>query len=789
MKTTHILEINMPEKSEMHVSEVINCHDDGLCWFKVNYHLKKMKNDFITVKSTKHGKQELLENAVCFDIETTRIKTESGYHTYMYIWQVAFCDIVLTGRTWDEFHNFMNMIQEYYNLGETKSGKKTDTKECILWIANSGYEFQFICRHVFMNRQIVRNVFSDTMRKPITVDISYNDTDKGFKCLDVLRIGAISLKQLGKNYCITQKKTGDLDYTKIRNSKTELTETELQYCYNDVIILNEWNRFYINAYVRQVHFIPVTSTALIRKAVEQNYKKSKYSDNKLMSLHPENITEYIRVVMKLYRGGYTHANINLVGNIISNVAGMDFTSSYPAVMLQEKFPMTKFKHADITTELELEQFISEHKNEKCWYADFTFYGVQNLTTHSVESLHKIDEYNKLGKSEKQYINHYNAVIDNGRVLATNQMSVTLTDIDYDVYKKFYEWECFEISGFMYADYDYLPAYLTDVVKEMYKRKTVLKRQNLDDTLEYIRAKQFVNGIYGLTVQKLHFDNVIFDGNDWGYEFKTPEGKKQGVLTVGEINSNLQYYDDMYQGMLKKAIKNRLGMIVKYEAKIYLSAYWGVWVTAHARKRILDTICYLGSDCIYSDTDSVYFKNPDKYADYFRSWNSETESMNKKLFGKDFENLKEIGTFDSVLIAKKSDRYSFITYGAKRYIKYDSEYNIECTIAGLPKHTLQDTAKKQIGENATKKQVAEWITENFNETLNLDFLDSQKKTHDYLDTEYSDIVTDENGNTEIMHEYSGISIYEIPFSMTVSDMWLKLADRIQSENRERFIYED
>lgn len=41
-------------------------------------------------------------------------------------------------------------------------------------------------------------------------------------------------------------------------------------------------------------------------------------------------------------GGYTHANYMYVGMIMENVASIDFTSSYPSVMIRKKYPMQPF---------------------------------------------------------------------------------------------------------------------------------------------------------------------------------------------------------------------------------------------------------------------------------------------------------------------------------------------------------------------------------------------------------------------------------------------------------------
>ena len=67
-----------------------------------------------------------------FDIETTRL--EEIEQSVMYIWQWAFDDVCVIGRTWDEFLLFCEKITEA--LGQ-------DERLCI-FIHNASYEFQFI---------------------------------------------------------------------------------------------------------------------------------------------------------------------------------------------------------------------------------------------------------------------------------------------------------------------------------------------------------------------------------------------------------------------------------------------------------------------------------------------------------------------------------------------------------------------------------------------------------------------------------------------------------------------
>ena len=70
-----------------------------------------------------------------------------------------------------------------------------------------------------------------------------------------------SLAKLPKLFKLpVEKKVGDLDYDKIRNSKTELTEKELGYCEYDCLVLYHYIKYELQTYenvkdiVRDVDF-------------------------------------------------------------------------------------------------------------------------------------------------------------------------------------------------------------------------------------------------------------------------------------------------------------------------------------------------------------------------------------------------------------------------------------------------------------------------------------------------------------------------------------------------------
>lgn len=69
---------------------------------------------------------------------------------------------------------------------------------------------------------------------------------------------------------------GDIDYTILRNSfdGKNLTEKELKYCENDVLILCEFAEYYFNKYIKNNEMI-YTETSIVRHRLKQAFKEQK----------------------------------------------------------------------------------------------------------------------------------------------------------------------------------------------------------------------------------------------------------------------------------------------------------------------------------------------------------------------------------------------------------------------------------------------------------------------------------------------------------------------------------
>ena len=73
---------------------------------------------------------------------------------------------------------------------------------------------------------------------------------------------------------------GDLDYSLIRNSKTTLTDEEMGYCKNDILIILYYINEQIQLYDNNITKIPLTNTGRVRKFVKDNCYYTNKNHNK-----------------------------------------------------------------------------------------------------------------------------------------------------------------------------------------------------------------------------------------------------------------------------------------------------------------------------------------------------------------------------------------------------------------------------------------------------------------------------------------------------------------------------
>lgn len=642
-----------------------------------------------------------------FDIETTHI-TDTDYTT-MYIWSISIyvknCKYVYYGNTWLEFIDFLNILKS----------KLDENEKCIIWIANLGYEFQFMKKHLNVTSSFFRN-----KRQPF-----YIEHENCIIFQEALNFFGNSLKSLAKNKCNTQKAIGDLDYTKQRfYFNCNLDETESGYTDNDVLILCEWGKYYYDNYLKN-HFKPVSIQSIIR----QNLKKSMFNEFKptevmqIRNCYP-NKELYNTMMCYLYRGGYVHANVRFAGEILKNIPSNDITSAYPFYMLVGYVPQ-KFKKENVINFNAIKNNVS-----LCWFGKFTFYKIHSTTNHSIESISKCLEKEKVKN-------------DNGRVMSADKMTVYLNELDFNIYEKFYTWDKLEVTELYTSNKIKLPHYVISNLFEAYTKKALLKAVGKP----YSEEKQVVNSFYGVMVTKF---------NEWDLQYNN-------------TTCDFTLVANDFEKVRKKAI---------------LLPQWGVWITSGIRHFLLSTaykIIENGGDCIYFDTDSIKYTNI-KHKTVIDKINIETDKKVKRacqFYNLDYNIIKGLGNFDLEGIYP-----TFKTLGCKRYIYVDESNKFHQVIAGLPKTTLIDYSKESKKESLN-------VPKSLRKKVDLFKFFDNNMTYDYT-TKLTSKYIDEGFTVEIeghkVSELSCLTLDNSPFTLTLQDTYLDLMEYFYNERQEKRLLE-
>lgn len=422
--------------------------------------------------------------------------------------------------------------------------------------------------------------------------------------------------------CIHYKKDGDkFNYKKLRFPDTKLLEYEYIYQYCDAKGLHESLEELLED--DNIARIPITSTGYVRRDCRNAVRKNK--ENRELLLRSK-LDSFLYLMLRAgRRGGDTHALAQYVGEILSDVDSWDIKSSYPYVMLTHLFPMGAFRE------------VSAYRNDSyCYLMEVTF-----------------TEVKLKGVKEMPYIPIAKCTLkdnvrnDNGRVIYASRIRTIITDIDLDIINDVYDIENIEFNIIYRAESGLLPIELRKVIINYFELKTSLEG---GDPYYYNKSKNKINAIFGMMLTDICRLTITYDG-EWGKE-------DEGVEKLIE-----KYYNS----------KNS-----------FLAYQWGIWVTAHARKRLHEPMKDDGCKGygLYSDTDSWKMK---------KGYNREVfERINKEI--KDNADLYDVkpyvtrkdGSKVYLGIWEYEGRYdSFKTLGAKKYC-YEKEGKLTVTVAGLNK---------------------------------------------------------------------------------------------------------
>lgn len=689
--------------------------------FTIDNHIYKSIDEILDnqIPFITSNKKIKYANVPCaIDIETSSFYEDGEKRGVMYAFVIGINGKCYIGRTYEELWMSLDRIVDYYQL--------SDKKRMVFYIHNLSFEFQW-----FRKWRNWIKVFATDERVPL-----YALDDKGIELRCSYQLSGYSLANVGKNLTKykVEKMVGDLDYKLIRHSETPLSDKEMGYILNDGLVVMAYIQEEIENHYNNITLLELTKTGKVRKYARKmclygdktsRYKYYRYH-NIMKSLPITSINEYEQL-KRAFQGGFTHADSLQVGKVINNVHSFDFTSSYPAVMVMEKYPIEKGELIQIKSKEDFERNMQLY----CCIFDATFENIESSFVYdhpiSISKCYSLEKY----------------VSDNGRLVSAEKISITLTEIDFDIIRHFYSWEHLRIKNFRRYRRQYLPRDFVLSILNLYQKKTTLK--NVEDSIvEYNNSKEMLNSCYGMCVTDILRDEIEYDGDNW-----------ESVAINQE--EEIQKYNDK---------KNR-----------FLCYQWGVWVTAYARRNLFSAIYELKSDYIYSDTDSVKFVNLERHQDYFNRYNKMVDNKLKNAMEEqdiDIEltrpktitgKTKVIGYWDYEECFEK-----FKTLGAKRYmikshkpINYGTEenpiwINYSMTVSGVNKKYAIPYLYDKYGDH---------IMDEFKDGLIIPPQFTGKNIHTYIDDETSGIITDYRGYNLPYYEKSSIHLEESGYELSLS----------------------
>ena len=691
--------------------------------------------DFEDVKAMsiyKNKKGTFSDDIYTFDIETTSLFLINGK------WQLF--DKSIKNYNGVEhrscvYHCQFSVNEKVYYFYEIKYFekilKKISNKNVrkIIYVQNLAFETGFL--HKLMKKYTITDMVALQTHQPIRFVMKELNIE--FRCS--YKLTGLGLDVAAKQYTKVKKAVGDLNYNVARSplSARHMTYTEEYYCEMDCVCVYEIIRYFRSVY-DHVTLIPLTQTGIVRKALKKIVPE--YHFDKVRKLVPT-LSEY-KTLKDCFMGGITHGNRMYINQTIKDVTSIDISSSYPFVMCTEKFPCERFRKVN--------------PKNKDNYPDGDYLKIYNVTFKNITSI----KQNILISYSKCH-NTVNVGLDNGRVYKADSLTMTITNIDFDMILKCYDIGEIIINELWVARCDYLPKYLIEYILDAYVDKTRLKHVEGMEEI-YNNKKVVCNCIYGASVTDFIKSSIVFT-DDW---------------------HTAEYTDDF--------IKEKLNEQRNYKARNLFVYSWGCFVTAYARRNLFERIiecnnkCFpdlvsgdLDKDVIYYDTDSLKMLNFEEYKPYFEYYNDlcKRKIMNvcvhygidyKKFYPKDKNDIVHpLGFYDF-----EDGYYSeFRTLGAKRYAYRDrSDGELHITISGV---------NKKEGVKALKNNI-----NNFNKNLVFDYDDAKRNTKFYYTDEKPYSFIDNEGNLYTDEWGFGVVIMPTRYDLTMNFDFEWLVDKCQQK---------
>ena len=586
----------------------------------------------------------------------------------------------------------ISIRSQHVNLCTLYGNKASECVECInlikkqlmsdniiFYIHNMSYDWVFLRKFMISCWGTPVHQLNVKSHYPIYIEFK-----NGIILKDSLILAQRKLEKWAIDMDVEHKKsTGKWDYNIIRTQNENFTDDELEYIEHDTLAGVECIDALKESIHKKIYSMPYTATGIPRNELRTIAFKNNGKD---WFIRNAPSFEQYKKLEKVYHGGYTHANRHYIGNVqMGIIKCYDFSSSYPFVLLSEKYPCERFQKSE---NLSLYEIRDQSDNYAFMYK---FIGI------GVKLKSDIFPMPCLQNSKMEKI--INPIIDNGRILCCDYCEIYLNEQDAITLIEQYNFIKHICCDVEYCKKDYLPRWLTDYIFKCFDDKTHFKG---GDHVLYSLAKAKLNSIYGMCCQHC-VKEVIEEDYITGEYIKNK-------FDENEDSENSEKF------LYEKYVNSR---------NSFLPYQIGVWCTSYAQKNLFN----LGKLCetwLYSDTDSCYGINWDE--EKVNEYNELCkDKLRKNNYSYVFFNNREYWLGCAESNGKEDEYTEFITLGAKRYCGRSVKDNkLHITVAGVPKNGALCL------ENDIK---------NFKKGMIFSGSVTGKKTHTYIN---NDIYTDENG---------------------------------------------
>lgn len=441
------------------------------------------------------GKRKYVDVVATFDIETTTISKEvcnifDKDFGFMYVWQFCIDGIVVMGRTWQEYKEFLDRL--LYEMGCIDA-------YLVCYVHNLQFEFQFL-RNFFQ----ISNIFAREKRNVVYAQMEGVE----YRCSYALTNMGLA-KFLEKTKGVIHKKGKDFDYRQLRFPDTELTNEEYGYCVCDVLGL--WEAIMTQLEDDDLFTIPITSTGYVRRDFREVCREDSHH-MKMFRKSALNERTYI-LSREASRGAISGSSHIHTDEILEDVDSFDIKSSYPFQMATNYFPQSKF--VKMSARYGTDKFDKLLATQCC----IITWSCRNIR------LKKWTGIPYISKAKCRAI--ANAKCGNGKVYMAERIGMTCTEIDFEIINNLYDYDkdTVVIHEIWCAGRDLLSKSFRKLLMEMFQHKTNLED---GDPYLYMKYKNKINASFGMMLTDILNPEIVFDPtNDvpWNSNEVTNYGKE------------------------------------------------------------------------------------------------------------------------------------------------------------------------------------------------------------------------------------------------------------------------